>query len=228
MTNGEKDVITEVMEEHLSESSTEEQDSSTSTAEDGVKNEDGDITITKADWDNTQIQIANLNKALKVERDKTKLEGLTTNEEKEDINKTSQKFEENYTKIRETEMAAERRENEAIAKAHITKRFGTLQADNDFGLDEQVVEAYQDLLDGRKKRGFPTHTQKAVSETLERAVKMVHPDLYVKELKRQEEEGTDYTGVGGARGMEPENKPRLNNKEKALTAAVDQMLSGRK
>ena len=223
MTDESLDVNKEDLDTSSDSSSDENKDSSTGA--DSVKNDGEEVTLTKSEWENTQTQIANLNKALKIEREKFKKPGLT-DIEVDKVDKPSQ-FEEQYSAIRTKELLAERKEHEALAKLQIIKRFGKLQADNDFGLDTNVVEAYQDLLEGRNKRNSPPRNQQAVMELLERAVKMVHPDMYVAELKRREEEGT-YEGVGGSHGIRDDvDKPRLNSSEKKLVEAVDNLLKSR-
>lgn len=223
MTEENKDVNNEDID--TSSDASADKDNNSSNAADGVNNADEAITLTKKDWDNTQTQIANLNKALQLEREKTKKHGLT--EIDEDKKDKPDKFTEQYTALRGKELLLERKEFEAEAKKQMVKRFAKLQADNDFGIDSKVVEAYQDLLEGRIKREGHPRTQKAVMDLLERAVKMAYPDMYVAEIKRQEEEGT-YEGVGGTHGTKDDTQTvRLNSNEKKLVTAVDQFLKNR-
>ena len=212
-----------------SDSSTDK-DTTLPDGEGSEKNDGEEVTLTKGEWEQTQTELKSIKQALKLEREKSKLKGLS--EKKEDnLDKPAKpdEFEEKFKHLREKEFVAERLEYEAAAKQQILKRFEKLQADNDFGIDLKVINAYQDLLEGRTKRGNYPRTREAVFNLLEQAVKMEYPDLYVAELKRRQEEGTDYSGVGGISGDRDDMpKQKLNPKEKAFLESVDNFLKARK
>lgn len=187
-------------------------------------NGDEQVTLTKKELDQIKQELGSVKSALKIEREKFKKKGFLVDEEEETTTRPPKKkdedwFDEQYKTRRAKEVREELSNYEENAKATVVKRFPKLQADNEYGIRQDVVEAYVDLLGSRTKRGNPPRNQEQVSELLERAIRMVEPNIFMTKEEKEEE----YSGVEATRGMESEdkNKPRLNKEEKKLVNFVD-------
>ena len=158
--------------------------------------------------------------ALKIEREKNQKKGMQvdTPPEEKPAEIDGDTFSKLYNERRAKELQDERVEYEEEVKREIVKKFPSLKAENNFGIKEEVIEAYNDLLEGRVKRGAFPRTKNAISELVTKAVKIVHPEYFVKGNSE-----TDYDGAGIAEGILPSevNKPKLNEKEKSFLGFIE-------
>ena len=205
-----------------SDSRSEETEGS-SNAAGGDKNAD--------ELENTRKELDSLKQALKEEREKNRKKGFSEKKEEESKRETEldtksldneTTFERLYNDRRAKELQEDRVEYEEEVKKEMVKRFPALKADNSFGIKNEIIEAYNDLLEGRVKRGLFPRSKNTVSELVEKAVRIVHPEFFVKSSK---EDNTDYEGAGVSEGLLPLalDKPKLSAKEKSLVGFIEEM-----
>jgi hypothetical protein len=182
-------------------------------AGEGSDNNDGELEKIRKERDSYK-------QALKIEREKGQKKGMQVEPPVE--HKSAELDEDTFSKLynerRSKELQDERVEYEEEIKKEIVKKFPSLKAENSFGIKDEVIEAYNDLLEGRVKRGLFPRTKNAISDLVTKAVKIVHPEFFVKGNT-----GTDYEGSGVAEGVLPSevNKPKLNEKEKSLHKFIE-------
>lgn len=213
-----------------SDSSTD-QNSDSSDGADSDNNADEDVKLKKSEWEATRKELNSVKLALKQERERNRNKGLSSPVEgnEEEDGKPARRKNDDVRAIiqeeREKEQKKERVQFEEVEKTNILKRFPKLVSDNQYGIDEQILENYNILLEGRKARNLNPRTQADVAKLLEHAVKMTYPDLFVQEEKERNEKGETYTGMEtgmSQRGKAPAKQ--YTQKENQLKATVDAMI----
>ena len=188
----------------------------TSAGEDTVTNEEA-VSIKKTDWEAMQEQVSNLNIALQQERKKAQRLGLTPEVERDEEPKKRKKDD-----VPDF-LVSQRRKYEVQLKDKFVKQFPSIAANNTYGIDDEIVENYNDLLEGRIKRGVVPWEREEVAELLEKAIRMSKPELFVKQVK---ESGDDYTGMDRGVPYEEEIKsePPMSAEERKFKNYNDQRL----
>lgn len=216
MTDEQEDVKQEE-EETSSDSSADETSSQPDGA--GAENNDG------RDAEALKKELASVKEALRQEREKRQRLALSQGEEEKKPRKSSDY--EDYKRFREMELQEERQIHELEIKSSFLKKYPAIQSDNDYGVDIAVVETYQDLLEGQKRRNRSPRTKDEVANLFEKAIRMVKPEIFAQ---RQEDDlGRGYEGM--SRGM-PEEKeltqePRMNSMERQMHDYISHRLKTR-
>lgn len=211
------------------ETSAPSSDAKTNTSSTGADTEinaDDVIQVKKTDWESTQKELTSIKTALKKERELKKQNiSLSHVEEKEE--KTPRKVEDVRAIIREErqhELDEERQGYEVKARDIILKRFPSLEKDNEYFLDTEVVEAYNDLLGMRIRRGQNPRTQADVEKLLERAIRITHPELLESEAETHGDRDNGYDGLSSGISKRPVASERLSSADKKFRESIDALV----
>lgn len=207
-------------------SSSDDENNDSSDAE-GGDTDDEEVSVKKGDWEKVQTELKSIKQALKEEREKKKDTDLSSKNKK--VVEKEEEKDLSIPKWRVKEIETERISHEASEKKKILKRFPSLAADNDFGIDEDVVENYNDLLQGCIRRGKLPRTKEDVLTLLEKAVKITHPDLLVEEAKNKDGEENNYTGLErGESKREGAPSPKLSEQDKKFKEHINNIVGKEK
>lgn len=202
--------------DNLSSSSDDEIQNS-SDGEDTDNNEE-EVVLKKSELTALKKELKSIKIALREERGEKRTSDLSLKKKK--VVEEEENDEVSLPKWRIKEIEQERVEHETNEKKKILKRFPSLAANNDYGINEEIIEAYNDLLQGKIRRGRYPRTKEEVAALLEKAVKLIKPDLFIEELK--EGEKNEYNGLErGESKYENAPSPKLSEMDKRFKEHVE-------
>ena len=192
-------------------------------AVDGDNNVDEEVKVKKSEWMEIQKKLEKLPSIeIALEKEREKRQKLALSQEEDKRPRRNSDYEE-WKKFREIELQEERQNHELALKSMFLKKYPAIAADNEYGIQKEVVEHYQVLLKG----GMSPRTRDDVADLFTKAIRMVKPELFAQST--QDDLGKGYSGM--SRGV-PEEKeitqePRLTPAEEKMHSYFNERLKKR-